>query len=177
MTVYILRNRFAPGVRRAGEKALRGAALAVSTGCFVGFAPKAPGTAASLAGVAIWALCPQGPAYYLVCGFVLAMAFFSAGYAENKIFREKDPPEIVIDEIAGALVTFLSFSFSPSPRGLLTCAAGFLLFRFFDVLKPSPVRLLQRLPGGPGVVLDDLAAGVLANAGLQILRFACGLCA
>jgi CDP-diacylglycerol--glycerol-3-phosphate 3-phosphatidyltransferase len=156
---------------RLGRASLRGAVLILSTGCFVGFIPKAGGTIAALLGSAIWAFFSPSPVYYLLCGLTLVVGFFSAGYAEKHIFGKKDSPKIVIDEVAGILVTFLSFSFTPSAHGLLTFALGFLLFRLFDILKPAPVRLLQRIEGGAGILLDDLAAGVFANAGLQLFRF------
>jgi CDP-diacylglycerol--glycerol-3-phosphate 3-phosphatidyltransferase len=164
------RVRFPISDRRMARGLLRGAALFFSTGCFIGFVPKAGGTIASFIGSAIWVFCSRGPMYYALCGFVLGAGFISADYAEKRIFRTKDPPKIVIDEIAGMLVTFLTFSFTPSARGFLTCAIGFLLFRFFDILKPAPLRQIQRVEGGAGVLFDDLAAGVFANAGLQLFR-------
>jgi CDP-diacylglycerol--glycerol-3-phosphate 3-phosphatidyltransferase len=159
-----------PHDRRTAGSLLRGAALFFSTGCFIGFAPRAGGTIAAIVGSAIWVFCPPGLVYYSLCGFVLVFGFFAADYAEKRIFGGKDSPKIVIDEVAGVLVVFLSFTFTPTARGFLTCAVGFLLFRFFDILKPSPIRQIQRLEGGAGVLFDDLAAGVLANAGLQIFR-------
>ncbi len=89
-----------------------------------------------------------------------------AGEAE-KLLNTKDPGCIVIDEIAGMMVTFLGLPFD-----MVTALAGFLLFRVFDILKPFPIRLLERrLPGGLGVVMDDVAAGVCANVVLRILIF------
>jgi CDP-diacylglycerol--glycerol-3-phosphate 3-phosphatidyltransferase len=174
---YLVRNWSAVRVWPEGmwPKGLRGFVLFLSTGCFVGFVPKAGGTIATLLGSAIWVFCSRSPVYYALCGFTLIAAFFTAGYAEKVIFKEKDSPRIVIDEVAGILVTFLTFSFSSSPYGLLTYALGFLLFRFFDILKPAPVHILQRCEGGAGVLFDDLAAGVFANAGLQLFRYLAGL--
>jgi phosphatidylglycerophosphatase A len=114
--------------------------------------------------------CSRSLVYYALCGFVSIAGFFASDYAEKRIFGRKDSPKIVIDEIAGVLVTFLSFSFNPSARGFLTFVLGILLFRLFDILKPAPLRHIQRMEGGAGVLFDDLAAGVFANAGLQLFR-------
>jgi CDP-diacylglycerol--glycerol-3-phosphate 3-phosphatidyltransferase len=156
--------------RREARGFLRGVILLFSTGCFVGFIPKARGTIASLLGSAIWVFCSRSLVYYALCGFVSIAGFFASDYAEKRIFGRKDSPKIVIDEIAGVLVTFLSFSFNPSARGFLTFVLGILLFRLFDILKPAPLRHIQRMEGGAGVLFDDLAAGVFANAGLQLFR-------
>lgn len=96
--------------------------------------------------------------------FVLP-AVWIAGRAEAALGR-KDAPTIVIDEVAGMLVTLAGVPFSPG-----AVVAGFVLFRAFDVLKPWPARLIERrLPGGWGVVLDDVAAGVYGNLTLQLGR-------
>lgn len=89
------------------------------------------------------------------------MTFLAAQVSQEaeKIFRRKDDPRIVIDEVAGFLWTM--FLVSPTVRHLLL---GFVFFRFFDVVKIFPARLCQdRLPGGWGVVLDDVVAGIYAN--------------
>ena len=70
----------------------------------------------------------------------------------------KDPGEVVSDEVAGFMVTLYLLPFSWP-----FLAGGFVLFRLLDILKPFPIRRLERLPGGAGVVLDDVAAGILAN--------------
>ena len=80
-----------------------------------------------------------------------------------------DPSEVVIDEVAGffAATFFL-------PPSLLVMALGFVLFRFFDILKPYPIRRLEALKGGWGIVMDDLLAGLYANLGLRIILFFMG---
>jgi phosphatidylglycerophosphatase A len=86
-----------------------------------------------------------------------------AGEAE-KTLGDKDPGCIVIDEIAGMAVTFFALDFSWA-----VAIAGFALFRFFDVLKPFPIRYLEkRYGGGFGVVIDDVAAGVISNLVLRV---------
>ncbi len=78
----------------------------------------------------------------------------------------KDSPRIVIDEIGGMMVAALAL-----PHSLLNLTAAFLLFRLFDILKPPPLGWLQGVKGGWGVMADDLAAGILANLVLRLLRF------
>ena len=90
------------------------------------------------------------------------MAIWIAGEAE-KMLGKKDPGCIVIDEIAGMAVTLLAIPFT-----LQNAIAGFLLFRFFDVLKPPPIRTIdKKVHGGVGIVLDDVIAGVFANLVLR----------
>lgn len=76
----------------------------------------------------------------------------------------KDPSFVVIDEVAGQLISLISV-----PLAWQTFLAGFILFRVFDILKPPPVRQLERLPEGIGIVLDDVAAGIYALAVMQLL--------
>ena len=88
----------------------------------------------------------------------------------EKILKQNDPGCIVIDEIAGIMVTFLSLPFNT-----ITVIAGFLIFRFFDILKPFPIRSMERkLAGGTGIVMDDLLAGAYSNITLRLLFMATG---
>ena len=104
--------------------------------------------------------------------FVAAALGTWASEVEAQRRDETDPRPIVVDEIAGQWLTYLvALPFVPlqSPTHLaIFAAAGFLLFRFFDIVKPWPVRPFERLPGGIGIVADDLAAGYLAAAVLAI---------
>lgn len=89
----------------------------------------------------------------------------------EKILKQNDPGCIVIDEIAGIMVTFLSLPFNT-----ITVIAGFLIFRFFDILKPFPIRSMERkLAGGTGIVMDDLLAGVYSNIALRLLVMTTGI--
>jgi phosphatidylglycerophosphatase A len=76
----------------------------------------------------------------------------------------KDPQFIVIDEVAGQLIALIAV-----PLMWKTFLAGFILFRAFDIMKPPPVRQLERLPEGTGIVLDDVAAGIFAFIGMHLL--------
>jgi phosphatidylglycerophosphatase A len=76
----------------------------------------------------------------------------------------KDPGIVVVDEVVGQWITLLALPFTP-----LTAAAGFVLFRVMDVLKPWPARQLEALPGGVGIVADDVMAGVYAHLALRVL--------
>jgi phosphatidylglycerophosphatase A len=99
---------------------------------------------------------------------VLALSALSIYVAEQaeKIYQKKDDQRIVIDEIIGFQVTML-----PVAINVLNLCAGFVLFRIFDILKPFPINNLQRLPGGWGVVIDDVVAGIYAGAVMMLLIY------
>lgn len=131
----------------------------IATGAGSGYLPKAPGTWGSAVGVLLWLPLSRLEAapYLAVVAVLFALGVFGAGAAE-KILDRPDPSIVVIDEIVGQLI---ALSFAPAhPAALL---AGFLLFRFFDILKPFPVGWIDRhLHGGLGIMLDDVAAGLYA---------------
>ncbi|MFN7954014.1 MAG: phosphatidylglycerophosphatase A [bacterium] len=140
--------------------------VALASGFGTGYAPVASGTFGTLVGIPLAiALAPAGPwAWTLAAVLVTLGACWVAGRAEG-VFGEKDSGKIVIDEIAGYLV---SMAFLPATAGHL--ALAFFLFRLFDVLKPPPARQWERtLPGGFGVVMDDIAAGVWANVAHRLV--------
>jgi phosphatidylglycerophosphatase A len=138
----------------------------VATVFGVGYCPVAPGTAGT--GVALllfWLLRPDGRLQMLLAACIIIIGIIASHYAD-KSFGTKDSGRIVIDEVAGYAVAVL---FLPMTPGYLI--AGFLLFRVFDIVKPPPVRQIERaLPGGLGVVMDDVAAGVYANLCLQLWK-------
>ena len=144
--------------------------LFIAQGAYSGRFPVAPGTAGTVVGVLLYLLAKDLPAlwYGAVFAAVTLIGTWAAGKAE-KILGAKDSPSIVIDEIAGFL---LSMFLIPFAWGYV--AAGFLLFRLFDILKPWPIGKLQDIPGGPGVMLDDIGAGVLVNAVLQLVLLVSG---
>ncbi len=94
---------------------------------------------------------------------IFALGVWAAGHAE-RFFDRIDPGEVVIDEVVGQIITFLARPDAPGKYLL----AGFILFRIFDVVKPFPVRRAERLPGGWGIMLDDVVAGVYSLAALSL---------
>src|SRR5579872_1047037 len=127
-------------------------------GC--GLSPVAPGSVGSLAALPLAALAVWlgGPwILALVAALVLAIGIRATG-AYARATGIKDPGEAVIDEVAGQCLTLVVVPLAPLPY-----LAGFLLFRFFDVAKPFPIRWLERnLPGGWGIMLDDIGAAIYA---------------
>ena len=137
-----------------------GFALRLATLFGAGRAPVASGTAGTLAALPVVVVAAVGlPAwgYAAATLLVAALAIWSSGEAARQLARH-DPGQVVIDEAAGLFVTLLMV-----PIDAASVAAGFFLFRLFDVLKPPPARQAERLPGGWGIVLDDLIAGLYAN--------------
>jgi len=140
------------------------AALLIATGLGAGWSPVAPGTAGTLVAVppALLAARTLSPAWYAITTAVLTAVAIWSAHAAAPILGAKDPRPVVIDEVAGYFVTLL---FLP-PTGA-TLAAGFLLFRIADVVKPYPARRIESWPGGLGIVADDIVAGLYANLALR----------
>jgi phosphatidylglycerophosphatase A len=128
-------------------------------GC--GLSPFAPGTAGSLAAILIaWplTLLGFGRIHFLVLAFALLYPAIRAAGIVATLAGRKDPQVVVIDEVLGQWLTLagaLRFD-------LLTFALAFALFRLFDIWKPPPIRLIEQIPGGAGIVLDDMMAGAYA---------------
>lgn len=137
-----------------------------ATGFGSGYMPLAPGTAGTLVGIPLYVVfsAMPWPLWLITILSLTCLAWYVSEEAE-KLFGRRDDPRIVIDEIAG--LQWSLFLIEPT---VLHGVLGFFLFRFFDIVKPFPARRFQdRLPGGLGVVADDAAAGIYANAALQIL--------
>jgi len=135
-------------------------------GC--GYAPLAPGTVGSAAAIGIaWLLARAefGNLHFLVISFALLYpAIWAAGVVAAQSGKN-DPALVVVDEVAGQWLTLagaLRFNWK-------TFVIAFLLFRFFDILKPPPIRLIERVPGGSGIVLDDMMAGAYGALVLFIM--------
>ena len=132
----------------------------VATGFGAGYVPKLPGTAGSVLGVGVWLVIQfAGNSWvWIVFAVGLLPVIWIAGAAE-RLFGEPDPGCVVIDEIVGMTVALAGIT--PVWWLVLT---GFAAFRLFDIWKPFPIRQSQKLPGGWGIVVDDLLAGGLACA-------------
>jgi len=142
--------------------------LILATGFGVGYSPIAPGTLGTLITIPLYYFLSaiRSPLYEIT---LIAFIFLSVWISENAeiFFGKRDDPRIVIDEMMGFLITM-----SWVPKTVRFIILGFFLFRFFDILKPFPIRRLEkRLKGGFGVVLDDVLAGVYANIILQIISY------
>ena len=127
--------------------------------------PKAPGTWGALLGLLLFAALKDFPWFvqlFLVLGLSLCGSYGSQVVAKAQ--GQKDPQEVVIDEIAGQMLTLVGHPFK-----VWNIVLGFLLFRTFDILKPPPVRQAERLPQGLGIMADDLVAGLLANLCLWLI--------
>ena len=152
--------------------------MLVATGLGVGLLPLAPGTWGSiLAAVGIWFMYLLPDPLALELNLVLLLMFFplswyTAGKAAT-VNSDKDPSYVVIDEIYGMLVcaAIAPMSGAVSPMNLIYVIAGFALFRLFDIAKPFPVRNLEKLPGGLGIVADDIMAGVYAGVCLLAFQY------
>jgi len=158
-------------------------ALAIAT-CGVGYLPLAPGTWGSLVGVGVYALV-RGAAmqfffsagagrnfnllhvYYgtiaieLVAVFAISLAGTWAASRTEKLSGKKDPGKVVIDEVAGQFIALIPVPFVLG-TAWWTAILAFILFRFFDIVKPYPARRLESLEAGLGIMADDIVAGVYA---------------
>lgn len=139
----------------------------IATGFYTGYAPKAPGTAGSLLGLFLYWAIPGSESVYSVAGVVLF--FFAGVWAANRVEKETnvhDNQIIVIDEIVGMLITVAFFE-----KSLIWLAVGFVLFRFFDIIKPYPAKASEKLPHGWGVMIDDVIAGIYSALSLRLIYY------
>lgn len=138
----------------------------IATGFFSGKIPFAPGTFGTLTAIPfalVFLIIPASFYGVYIVGLILGAIYF-ADKAE-RIIGKKDPGCIVIDEIAGYVVAL-----SIVPVNFYTLAAGFFIFRFFDIIKSAPVKYFEdNFSGGAGIVLDDIMAGILTAAVLKII--------
>ncbi len=140
---YPKQSRFLPSIQAC-----------IATGVYSGYFPLFPGTVGSLLGaVMLWST-PRS--FYPLLLIVTVGAGTWAAHAASKRWG-KDPSRVVVDEIAGIMLTLALF-----PKDILLYASGFFLFRIFDIAKPFPCRRLENLPGGYGIMLDDIAAALYA---------------
>jgi len=140
----------------------------LATGFYSGKAPFAPGTFGTGVGL-IFCFILSNAGMFIMISCLFSVILFSviiAGKAES-LLEIEDPGEIVIDEIAGIIITLAGIPFT-----VLSVIIGFFLFRFLDILKPFPIRNIEKkLSGGVGIVMDDVAAGAMANIVLRIIFY------
>jgi phosphatidylglycerophosphatase A len=143
-------------------------ALSLAT-CGVGYLPLAPGTFGSLVGVAIFLLLVQrtSPAVVVVLILVITFSGIWAASRTEVLSGRKDPGKVVVDEVAGQMIALLPLTvFVVTPLAVMV---SFILFRFFDIVKPYPAGRLERLKGGFGIMCDDLVAGAYAAVLVSVI--------
>jgi len=146
------------------QRAIDFLARVVATAFGSGYAPFAPGTAGSLVGLLLfWPLASRPwPWQLAACVVVFFVGTAAAGHVAKRLGIE-DPGLVVVDEVAGQWLTLVALPFTPA-----VAFSGFVLFRVMDVWKPWPARDLERLHGGWGIMLDDVAAGIYAQLALRV---------
>jgi phosphatidylglycerophosphatase A len=164
--------RTAVSKAQRASRPLLGARWATLTATFfgIGLLHPGPGTWGSASTVLLWTAIAYALPASLRVPVLIALAVLviligiPAATAVSRANAAKDPQFVVIDEVAGQLIALIAV-----PLSWKTFLAGFILFRAFDIIKPPPVRQLERLPDGTGIVLDDVAAGIYALAVMQVL--------
>jgi phosphatidylglycerophosphatase A len=139
-------------------------AIALATALGAGYAPVAPGTFGSAAGLVLWWLLPQSTAVqFAAILIVFALGSWSGSVAERH-FKRTDPGHVVLDEVLGMQITLFL-----NPVGWVGALIGFLLFRVADIIKPYPANRLEALHGGFGIMADDAMAAVYSNIALRLV--------
>ncbi len=147
------------------KRILDGLGQAIGTALGLGFFPVAPATLASFAAVAVYLALPvegDSPVFFGLVAASLIVGPWACGSLMSA--DDQDPKRAVWDEVAGMWLTCLLI-----PKTLPWLAAAFVLFRVLDVLKPWPIRRFERLPGGWGIMADDVAAGVVGAVALNLV--------
>lgn len=150
----------------------------ITTFFYLGYLPLIPGTYGSIAGLFIYLFLRQNLFILVSLHSIIALlGFLFAGDVAARLFKRRDPRQIVIDEINGMLVSFIGLptSVSISIAGITTdkfiLIAGFVIFRILDALKPYPANLLHKLHGSLGIMGDDIVAGVYTNLILRLIIY------
>lgn len=131
---------------------------AIATVFGAGYLPVAPGTAGSLISALLFFLIPAGNSLHLLILAVILPAGYWSGSIGQRLWGD-DPSRVVIDEFAGCWIACLAV---PGSWGISGIAAAFILFRVFDILKPWPVSVFDRMKSPAGILLDDVAAGIIS---------------
>ena len=141
----------------------------IATALGLGYSPIAPGTMGAIGGIAVYLLIVNTLSQVnLILGLLTILFLILGIIASNKLEAEwgKDPSKIVIDEVVGVWIALLFI-----PSGWQYTLGAFLLFRFFDIVKPLFIKRAEKLKGGWGVMFDDVLAGIYANIVLQVIVF------
>lgn len=149
--------------------AIKRLSIAVASGLGVGYSHYAPGTCGSVLGVLVFLFSANiihqnNLTFQVICAIFLAVIGVMTADMTSRILYVKDPSLVVIDEVAGMFITLVGHE-----PALLHLLSGFFLFRILDILKPFPIRQLERLKGGLGIMADDIMAGILANICLYLI--------
>ncbi len=131
----------------------------------IGYLPFCPGTFASFAAIGVYFLI-EGLSIFIqivIISLFIFLGMWASHYAEI-ILRNNDPKIVVIDEVVGYLITMCFIPFN-----IAVALTGFFLFRFYDILKPFPIKRIEKFPGGPGIILDDIIAGIYACITVRII--------
>ena len=146
----------------------------LATGFYTGYAPVMSGTIGTLVGVLIYIMLVQYPIIlYPLIIFLFVYGIKLSDWAEN-YFKKKDSEKIVIDEIVGFLITMANIKIIYNLNSLkfyIVIITGFVIVRFFDILKPLYINKIQEIKGGLGVMLDDIVAGIYSNLILIIITY------
>lgn len=145
-------------------------ALWVATAAGAGHSPVAPGTAGSLVALAILWFVPFSTVSLAASFILVVLAGVWAGDRAERLLKQKDPSVVVIDEVAGMMLSVLTLPSTP-----MVLLSAFALFRLFDIVKPFPCRQCENFVGGIGVMLDDLVAGAYTLLLLLASRAILGL--
>ena len=146
-------------------------ALSIAT-CGVGYLPLAPGTFGSLVGVGLFWLLVRAnaanPLVIIVAILAVTLAGIWAGSRVEQVSGRKDPGKVVVDEVAGQMIALFPLTLF-ARWSTVAVILSFILFRFFDIVKPYPANRLQDLDGGMGIMFDDLVAGVYGAVVVSII--------
>ncbi len=133
--------------------------------CYIGYLPKGGGSVAALAGILFYLAIYKNPMIYLGILIILIISGIIMGDLAESVFNKKDPGRFVMDDFSGMLVAL--YFVPPKPLFLIS---AFLIFRFCDIVKVYPIKRLEALKGGWGIMLDDVAAGLYANIFVRTIQ-------
>lgn len=149
--------------KRLKTTAMKRLSIAVASGLGVGYSPYAPGTCGSVLGLFTFLAtkhitCQDSLTFQVICAIFLVVIGVVTADMTSNILHVKDPSLVVIDEIAGMFITLVGHE-----SLIIYLLSGFILFRILDILKPFPIRQMEKLKGGLGIMADDVMAGILSN--------------